>query len=159
MKRSFLLIILLCTGILKMYAQKPSLPTSGQWDTFGEMQVIHVDNEEMQEKKLPPFDLSFRTEPHRKILANCSYTSEITNISDKEVSFMLATVSPGHPTSSDHVRVHLKAGEKTEVHYIIGHCPTQPHHTSEEKFKNCCNCSFEFEFQNVHVSENTQVSK
>ena len=79
----------------------------------------------------------------------CHYTSEITNKSDKDVSFVIEMISPKGPTSSDNSKVKLKAGETKEVSFLIGACKGKG--SDEEKFEGCCNCSFSFAFGKVSV--------
>jgi hypothetical protein len=144
MKQLITVLSFLVAAIAQVQAQDPKLPTSGTWDTYGESQLITVDT-----KKNPPFILEIRTKPTKKIVMACHYTSEITNKSDKDVSFVIGMISPKGPTSSDDAKVKLKAGETKEVSFYIGACKGKG--SEEEKFQGCCACSFSFVFAKVSV--------
>ena len=142
--RSFIILIgLLITGI-NLFAQDPVLPKSGAWDTYGEPQLINVEA-----KKQPAFVLEIRTKPTKKVVMACHYVSEITNKSDKEVSFVIRMISPKGPTSSDDSKIKLKAGETKEVSFLIGACKGKGN--DQEKFDACCVCEFQFAFDKVSV--------
>jgi hypothetical protein len=99
---------------------------------------------------LPAFDLALRTKPTKKSGIACNYTTEITNKSDKSVSFTINMHSPSGTATSD-AKVSLKAGEKKEVSFVIGDCQGSGGKSQEAKYKDCCSCSFEFAFDNVSV--------
>jgi len=144
MKHLICIIAFLSLGIIEIIAQEPNLPKTGTWGTYGETQTILVES-----KKNPTFTLEIKTKPTKKVVMACHYTSEITNKSDKEVSFVIGMISPKGPTSSDNSKVKLKAGETKEISFLIGACKGKG--SDEEKFEGCCTCNFSFAFDKVSV--------
>ena len=144
MKQLICIAALFTSVFTQVNAQEPSLPKTGTWGTYGETQTVLVES-----KNNPTFTLEIKTKPTKKVVMACHYTSEITNKSDKEVSFVIGMISPKGPTSSDDSKVKLKAGETKEVSFLIGACKGKG--SDEEKFEGCCACNFSFAFGKVSV--------
>ena len=144
MKQLIFILAFFTTVIAQVNAQEPSLPKAGTWGTYGETQTILVES-----KNNPSFSLEIKTKPTKKVVMACHYTSEITNKSDKDVSFVIGMISPKGPISSDDSKVKLKAGETKEVSFLIGACKGKG--SDEEKFEGCCTCNFSFGFSKVSV--------